>query len=356
MSYALSNLTKAAETGNKSDNFYIGTVETLRRDIALKYARTLWARGQLRQKLDLSLKDADAASIANAPLRLLLRDIGREQEEDLHSKLNSDHLLVRLLAVEAVAQRRLHMEADLIERLDDKSDEVAQAARRALVQFARGTDFGPPPLAGDSQRQQAKNQWSSWLVLQQAFAANFATNLAPFDIKSAERVVLRGMPKLPIDVDPDVAALRDELLRAKGPEQTEVLLRLKDAKGVVNTEAIALAIPKLRPPLAAQARDALIERLTRMTAATLRDKFDEDDAEVRRAAALAVGRKQARELIPELVKLLMDSESAVAQAAHTALKDLSGKDFGPTANADRAARLRAQEAWSAWWQREKPTG
>jgi HEAT repeat protein len=112
---------------------------------------------------------------------------------------------------------------------------------------------------------------------------------------------------------------------------------------------LALAIPKLSGDIQQQARDALTERLTRMTAATLRDKLQDDNPEVRCAAALACGRKIAREHIPDLLQLLDDPEMAVVQSARVALTELTGEDFGPTSDADRRGRADAVVAWRKWW-------
>jgi hypothetical protein len=42
----------------------------------------------------------------------------------------------------------------------------------------------------------------------------------------------------------------------------------------------------------------------------------------------------------------------VQRAAHAALKALSGKDFGPAANADARDRARAITAWRSWWKKQ----
>src|SRR5205085_10571647 len=124
--------------------------------------------------------------------------------------------------------------------------------------------------------------------------------------------------------------------------------RLRDEKGVVHTEALVLAMSQLPDDQRAKARAALVERMTRMSARTLRDKFAQDDAEVRRAAALACGTKGDKDMIPDLIELLGDSEGPVAQAARSSLKQLTGKDFGPSADALPGEQARAAAAWSEW--------
>ena len=143
--------------------------------------------------------------------------------------------------------------------------------------------------------------------------------------------------------------LSQDLVNAKGDEQTAVLARLRDAKGIDNTDALALAIPNLSGSVKRQAHDALTERLTRMTTATLRDKLRDDNIEVRSAAALACGRKKVQETIADLLQLLDDPEMEVIQTARVALTELSGQDFGPKSDADRVGRAEAAAAWRKWW-------
>lgn len=134
----------------------------------------------------------------------------------------------------------------------------------------------------------------------------------------------------------------EAFVKAPAARQPAALAELVEGKGAVYTEALATAIPQLTGEARQQARDALAKRLARMTAATLRDKFKTDDAEVRRAAALAVELKDERQLIPDLIALLDDAERPVTRAAHAALKEMTRQDIGPTA-----------AAWKAWWAKQK---
>jgi HEAT repeat protein len=131
-----------------------------------------------------------------------------------------------------------------------------------------------------------------------------------------------------------------------------VLARLRDTKGVEHTDALVLAIPKLEGSARHAARQALAQRLTRMTAATLRTMLQDDDAEVRRAAAVACGRKKAAEHVPDLLPLLDDPEVEVVQTARAALRALSGEDFGPDEDAEPAVKARAVTAWREWWRKQ----
>jgi hypothetical protein len=138
--------------------------------------------------------------------------------------------------------------------------------------------------------------------------------------------------------DPEVARLSDELVKADGGQQEQALRKLRDGKGAAYTDALAHAIHRLEGDAKGKARDALADRLARMTAATLKDKLQDEDPEIRRAAALACAMKEDRANVPRLIELLEDPEPAASRAAHAALKSLAGRDLGPQ-----------PAPWKDWW-------
>jgi hypothetical protein len=151
----------------------------------------------------------------------------------------------------------------------------------------------------------------------------------------------------------DPARLADKLASAGAARQDEILKELRDGKGAAYTQALASTIPKLEGEVLKKAREALADRMARMTSETLGVKLDDDDAEVRRAAALAVAMREDRVHVPKLIELLNDREPAVARAAHAALKNLSNdRDFGPAKDANRDDRLKAMAAWRDWWRKQ----
>jgi hypothetical protein len=152
--------------------------------------------------------------------------------------------------------------------------------------------------------------------------------------------------------DAEAARLARRLASAAGDQQDQVLRELRDTRGAVYTQALAAAIPNLQGEALKKAREALAERLARMTTETLGVKLEDDDAEVRRAAALAVAVKEDRAHTYKLIELLGDPEAAVGRAAHAALKSLSGQDFGPARDANRQERARAILDWKAWWSKQ----
>jgi hypothetical protein len=70
----------------------------------------------------------------------------------------------RAAAARAIAQRGLRYEKELIDLLSDDYAIVQQAAHRALVQLARGQDFGPEDGASDEQRTDSIRRWRDWLA------------------------------------------------------------------------------------------------------------------------------------------------------------------------------------------------
>jgi hypothetical protein len=157
----------------------------------------------------------------------------------------------------------------------------------------------------------------------------------------------------PAAADNPAARLGEELARAGGDKRDQLLKELRDRKGAEYTAALAAAIPKLEGDTHKKAREALAERLSRMTSETLSAKLDDDDPEVRRAAALAVAMKEDNGHALKLIDLLNDPEARVAHAAHAALKSLADDkvDFGPKKDATREERGRAVLAWKEWWRK-----
>jgi hypothetical protein len=154
--------------------------------------------------------------------------------------------------------------------------------------------------------------------------------------------------------DSEAKKLADELTTAPAKKQEEILGRLKDGRGNEYTDELAAVAGKLAEPARGKAREALAERLTRMTADTLRDKLKDDNREIRRAAALACAMKDEKGHVPDLIEALADADLDVVRAARAGLRSLTSQDFGPTALSPSAAeKAKAAADWRAWWLKEK---
>jgi hypothetical protein len=150
------------------------------------------------------------------------------------------------------------------------------------------------------------------------------------------------------------AELVQQMLQQLASDQDErkqllVIERLRDAKGTAYTEGLVQALRIVRGEVQQAAREALIDRMTRMTPATLRDKLGSDQDELRLAAIQAAGDKKAQDLVPDLIELVTEKNSAVRSAAGKALQTITGKDFGPAPNASFEEQFYARKQWQAWW-------
>lgn len=142
--------------------------------------------------------------------------------------------------------------------------------------------------------------------------------------------------------------LKASLPTASSSQQSAILEELRDRKGSEATLALAEAIDELDATLAAQARKFLVQRLERMTPATLARYLEYDQPEIRQAAAQAAQSKDDLTLVGPLVTLLEDRNAAAADAAHAALVKLTGQQFGAFAGQPPVARFLVIKKWKAW--------
>jgi HEAT repeat protein len=143
------------------------------------------------------------------------------------------------------------------------------------------------------------------------------------------------------ELDTEVGGWVERLLKAPPGQRDRMLTQLRDAKGPAATQALAVAIPKLPVAERAKAREVLVKRLARMTADSLRDRLQDPDTEVRRAAAAACVPRNDPSLVADLIPLLHDQQSSVSAEALDSLKGLTGQDLGDS-----------EEAWQAWLRTE----
>jgi hypothetical protein len=148
------------------------------------------------------------------------------------------------------------------------------------------------------------------------------------------------------------AKLAETLLAMSSEKQAEEIGRLRGEKGNENTEALALAAPLLLPDLRDKAREALRDREGRLQAEAIGHDLGNENAEIRRAAALACALAEAKQFTPQLIGLLDDRDADVGRAARVALRAMTGQDFGPAANADAADRKAAVDKWQEWWKKQ----
>jgi hypothetical protein len=314
-----------------------------------------------QQQALLQVQQQRQQSLRNSLARAFAAD-----ETILRTALNGRSVEERFAAAYVVGERQLSWQPDLIARLTDPNEYVRQAARRSLVILSffalheraesgdnsgdvrpaeKGikkdpvVDFGPQPRADKAAQIAAAKKWEEWWDRRKP------------DGKTPARPVLRAV-ETDADLDASAARLSAELVFAESPRQADKLTQYRDAKGIVYTEALANALPQLDGATQRTAREFLAERLSRMTAATLRGRLDDPRPELRRAAALAWAMKDDRAAIPELIALLEDPEDLVVRAVRAGLKSLTQEDFGPARDANPADRAKAVADWKAWWAKQ----
>ena len=139
--------------------------------------------------------------------------------------------------------------------------------------------------------------------------------------------------------------LRDEVVNSFGARQADAIKNLTSKPGKAYTRALADTIRQTSGGLQTQLRDALVERLHREKPADLRAYLKDTDAELRMAAAWACALAAGKEYVPDLIPLLGDKTTMVADKAHEALKTLTGQDLG-----------RDAAKWNAWAEKNVKPG
>lgn len=142
----------------------------------------------------------------------------------------------------------------------------------------------------------------------------------------------------------------------EGEEFDAAINQLKEAKGASYTATLVQVIIRVDGDRLRRSREALAERLTRMTAKSLRTMMADQHPELRRGAVLAAAMKDDKDHVPDLIaRIALDDEDLVIRAARVGLLNLTGskEDLGPADGAEKAERKAAAEAWKAYWEKNK---
>ena len=125
--------------------------------------------------------------------------------------------------------------------------------------------------------------------------------------------------------------------------------KYRDAKGKKNTQLLAQLIQELNGAEKQKARKALVQRMCRMNAKTLRKKLSSADAEIQFAAIKSIVKKQKVELLPELISLLTSDNNNICKEAVDALRSFSDNDFGYDPEGSHLSKRAVQKRWQKWW-------
>lgn len=143
----------------------------------------------------------------------------------------------------------------------------------------------------------------------------------------------------------DLAAAAE---KEKGPRLRLALTEVEKRQGPQVLDILARESTNADKEIQDLAGSLLKKHLIRQTPANLKKLLLDERAEVRAAAAGIVGDKKLP-YAGQLIDLVADADSRVAQAARQALVRITGQDFGPDDTADAAARSAAAQRWRVWW-------
>lgn len=136
--------------------------------------------------------------------------------ETLAEDLQADDPDRRWAAAIVVHRRKLPLAGDLIELLGDADSLIRQEARLALVQLAKGEDYGPEADASEADAQAAGEKWREWWV-------RTSEKSAAQKLQLAKRL---------LEDSPDAAQrrLREIVTQYKGTEAAKEAKRLLEGK------------------------------------------------------------------------------------------------------------------------------
>ncbi|HMF17216.1 MAG TPA: hypothetical protein VKE98_08420 [Gemmataceae bacterium] len=156
-------------------------------------------------------------------------------------------------------------------------------------------------------------------------------------------------PLRSMSIDQLVGAAEKE----KGPQLKMVLGELERRTGPKVIDTLVMAIAKPEKDIRATAESLLVRHFSRMSAAALKTKLQDERPEVRAAVLIvAAGRKLAWG--SEFIDLVPDTDNRVSQAARRALVQLArGTDFGPEVDSSPTERSAAATRWREWWSKRK---
>jgi hypothetical protein len=151
---------------------------------------------QLRrqQQRDLDIHQEALRLLTERRMLTEMEKLVNGKPDELCKQLRDGPPLLRLIALQVISRRRMPVEKDLIEVLDDPDKTIRQTAREALVRIARGTDFGPSLTATKRGVAQSIERWRDWLALQQSVAPPTPTPGAAAPPKQSRAEELEARP------------------------------------------------------------------------------------------------------------------------------------------------------------------
>ena len=148
--------------------------------------------------LDVQERDLTTTLFRQSSLDRFIHKLAEAGPDLLRKELGNDDPVARMLVILTIARRRVHLEKELIDRLNDPHPAVRQAIHETLVRLARGTDFGPVRNATQPGIARCADRWRQWQALQESETIASIGNTKPTPMPTTAR------PE-PIDIDKIIA-------------------------------------------------------------------------------------------------------------------------------------------------------
>jgi hypothetical protein len=292
----------------------------------------------------------------------VFRRVSKMTDKEVREALKSQDAEERWAAVVTVGSRRLSYSGELIDLLRDSDRAVRRDARRTLIQFAEGLDFGPAEDATSQAVDEAVAKWQRWRRLHELIQA--------VEAKSPDELIAAFARPDPMERLAAVRVARarkldrpEEFILALNDPQPEIcqearhaLLQISEGLDFgpsenAGQEAVQEAVACWQGWLR---RHRLVVALESKEDAEVVEAFQSEEP-LERWAAVSASRRKGLRSGAKLIPLLRDSSVEVQQEARQALVELGGGeyDFGPPEQADPSAVDRAVTRWTTWWEREE---
>ena len=164
-------------------------------------------------------------------------------------------------------------------------------------------------------------------------------------LRLAEKTGLKAPRKM------TTAELADAMARDSGNRLKMELMELGQRKGPDVLTGLIAAAGNKDDDVQKLALDFLVSQMATQGIDVIQTELRDEHNDARRAAARAAAKFTS--LTGDLIGLLADPDSEVADAAHQSLVKISGgQDFGPSSMSPSEIRA-ARKKWQDWWDKER---
>ncbi len=149
-----------------------------------------------------------------------------------------------------------------------------------------------------------------------------------------------------------LAELEKAISKESGGKLKTILTEAEKRQGPKAVDLLVMGIKNADAEVATLSQGLLAKNLQHQSGDGLKTLLKHERKDVRIGAAQAIEAKKLR-FGAELIVLLQDGDDDVRQAGRSALRAISGVDYGPELSANSDTRLTAIERWRDWLGKQK---